>query len=205
MSFAVWLMTLRQNRRMALALMPGGRLFASGRWVAKMSDDAEGRAALGDVGADGLQLGAVLLVLERDLALVEADDDRVQSEALVAGQGRGDLRLRAAGLGQLTDHLGAAAQLFLELAHGVQDVQQVLVFLAGPVAVADRFERAEVAGALEVEGEDPGPRVEGGDEEQQTEQERLAHAGHGADDDGDEHQADGDVPHPLVVAERRRA
>jgi hypothetical protein len=48
----------------------------------------------------------------------------------------------------------------------VQDVQQVLVVLAGPVAVADRFEGAEVAGALEVERVDR-PRVEGGDEQQQ--------------------------------------
>jgi hypothetical protein len=161
MSFAVWPITLRQNRRIGVRADAGREALRVGALRGEHADDAQGGAALGDVRADGLQLGAVLLVLEGDLALVEADDDRVQAEALVAGQGRGDLRLGAAGLGQVADHLGAAAQLFLQLPHGVQDVQQVLVFLAGPVAVADRFERAEVAGALEVEAEELRPAGRG--------------------------------------------
>ena len=66
--------------------MPVGIDLASGRCVASDEQHPERGAALHQVGADGLQLRAVRGVLERDLALVDRGDDRVQAEARVAGQ-----------------------------------------------------------------------------------------------------------------------
>ena len=95
MSFSVWPITFRHIRSTAFALMPVGMDLASGRWVASMMQHAERRAALGQVGGDLLQLGAVGLVLEGDLALIDGDHDRVQAEPLVGGQLGRDLVLRA--------------------------------------------------------------------------------------------------------------
>ena len=132
MSFSVWPMTLRQNRSTAFALMPVGRLLASGRCVARISDDPGGRATLDQVGADLLELGAVLRVLEPHLALVDPDHDRVQPQRLLVGQFVGDLVLRAHVPRQLPDHLGPAPHLGAQLAHRGDGVLDVLVVVAAP-------------------------------------------------------------------------
>ena len=135
MSFSIWPMTFRHIRSTAFAEMPVGSDLASGRWVARISTIPSAGPRFDQVGADLLELGAVLGVLEHDLALVDADHDRVQPERLVAGQLGGDLVLRADVAGQAADDLGAAAQLLAQRPEVGQRVGDVLVVVPGPVPV----------------------------------------------------------------------
>ena len=144
MSFSIWPMTFRHIRSTALALIPVGIDLASGRWVASISMMPEGGPALGQVGADGLGLPAVLRVLEQDLALVDVDRDRVQAEARVRGQLGRDFVLRAPVRGlaaMLADDLGPAAHFGPQLAQVGHQVVHVFGLVAGPVAVRDRAQR----------------------------------------------------------------
>ena len=73
MSFSTWPMTFRHIRSTAFALIPVGMRLGVGPLRGQHHEHAERRAALDQVGADGLQLAAVGRVLERDLALVDGD------------------------------------------------------------------------------------------------------------------------------------
>jgi len=87
-------------------------------------------------------------VLEHDLALVYADEHRVQAQGFAAGQFRGDLVRRANVAGQVPDDLGTAAKFLPQRPEVSQRVGDVVIVVPGPVAVRDRLvERRQVASA----------------------------------------------------------
>ena len=88
MSFAIWSITLRQNRRPTLPDTPVGSDSASGRWVARTRHDAERRADLDDERGVLGGLLAVLLVGEQVLALVDDAADRPQPQAALRARSR---------------------------------------------------------------------------------------------------------------------
>ena len=100
---------------------------------------------------------AVLGVLERNLALIPRDRDRVQAEPPVIGQLGRHLVLRAPLLVQVADDLGPAAHLALQRPHVSEQVVDVFRLVAGPVPVRNPGDGLEVTGALEVVGVDLDP------------------------------------------------
>ena len=165
MSFSIWPITFRHIRSTAFAEIPVGSDLASGRWVARISTIPVAGPRLTTSVQMSSNSVAVLGVLEHDLALIHPDHDRVQPQALVAGQVGGDLVFRADVAGQAPDHLGAAAQLLPQRAEVGQRVGQVLVVVPGPVPVRHRLQRGQVAGALEVIQVQLGAHVQGGDQQ----------------------------------------
>ena len=143
-------------------------------------------------------------MLEPALALVHLEHDRVQPIGLQPGQVRGDLVLRAQVAGQLADDPGPAAQLGLELAQVSQGIGDVGIVVAGPVAMGDRLQHRQVAGALEVIDVQLGPHIQGGGQQQQPRREGLAHPGDGADHHRGEHEGERDGPAALVGPEGER-
>lgn len=99
----------------AFAEMALGRLSLSGRWVVRIEDDAEGRAALDDRGGVLGGLLAVLVVGEQLLALVDRHHHRMQAEIAPGRQFGCDLELGCLVAGQAVDDLGAPVQLGVHL------------------------------------------------------------------------------------------
>ena len=89
MSFSTWPMTFRHIRSTAFAQIPVGSDLASGRWVARISTIPVAGPRLTRSVQISSNSVAVLGVLEHDLALIDADHDRVQAEASCCWPARG--------------------------------------------------------------------------------------------------------------------
>ena len=204
-----------------LAPDPGGQDLAVGVLGGDVEHDAGRGSDLGQIGEVELcqvgngrdLLGAAAagrhvvlvpcrrLALEEALDLVDGDNPEPHVEALVAGQGGGELGLGAAVVREGLDQLLAAVHLVdlvLQHFHGGPHHGRAH---AGPVPVGDALERLPGVVALQVRHDDRHVRVEGGCGHGDTGGEGLAHAGLGTDQEAGEDEGPGDQDALGVDAE----
>src|SRR4051812_8806513 len=159
MSFSVWPVTLRQNRRTAFELMPVGRLLASTRWVASRNMiPAAGPRLPRSVTIPTSSGSSSNATWTSSTTTTTGHRPRSRRSA----SARVTLPLPAYLAGQGPDGLVAAGHLLGEVADVGLQVGQVVGVVAGPEPVRHRLQRQQVRAAAEVVDVQLGGRVQRG-------------------------------------------